>query len=103
MFERIQHMLIKELIQVFRDPRLARIVLVAPVLQLLAFGYVVSTDVSRIPTFVVDQDRTRASRDLVQTLAASGYFRIVGRSDRPRDLADVVGVVGQDPLGPVGL
>ena len=89
-FDRLIEMVHKELIQVFRDPRLARIVLVAPVLQLLVFGYVVTTDVRRIPTFVVDQDRTRASRDLVQTLAASGYFRIVGRSDRPRDLVEAL-------------
>lgn len=89
-FDRLIEMVHKELIQVFRDPRLARMVLVAPVLQLLAFGYVVSTDVRRIPTFVVDQDHTRASRDLVQTLTASGYFRIVGRSDRPRDLVEAL-------------
>jgi ABC-2 type transport system permease protein len=89
-FDRLFEMVHKELIQVFRDPRLARIVLVAPVLQLLAFGYVVSTDVRRIPTFVVDRDHTQASRDIVQTLAASGYFRIVGRSDRPRDLVEAL-------------
>jgi len=89
-FDRLIEMVHKELIQVFRDPRLARMVLVAPVLQLLVFGYVVTTDVRRIPTFVVDQDHTRASRDLVQTLTASGYFRIVGRSDRPRDLVEAL-------------
>jgi ABC-2 type transport system permease protein len=89
-FDRLAEMVHKELIQVFRDPRLARMVLVAPVIQLLVFGYVVTTDVRRIPTFVVDQDRTMASRDLVQTLTASGYFRVVGRSDRPRDLVEAL-------------
>ena len=89
-FDRLIEMVHKELIQVFRDPRLARLVLVAPVLQLLAFGYVVSTDVRHIPTFVVDQDHTRASRELVQTLGASGYFRVTGRSDRPRDLVEAM-------------
>ena len=89
-FDRLAEMVHKELIQVFRDPRLARLVLAAPVLQLLVFGYVVTTDVRRIPTFVVDQDGTRASRDLVQTLTASGYFRVVGRSDRPRDVVEAL-------------
>jgi ABC-2 type transport system permease protein len=89
-FDRLAEMVHKELIQVFRDPRLTRMVLLAPVLQLLVFGYVVTTDVRRIPTFVVDQDRTRASRDLVQTLTASGYFRIVGASERPRDLVEAL-------------
>jgi ABC-2 type transport system permease protein len=89
-FDRLSEFVRKELIQVFRDPRLARLVLVAPVAQLLVFGYVVTTDVHRIPTFVVDQDRTRESRDLVRTLAASGYFRVMGRSDRPRDLVEAL-------------
>ena len=89
-FDRLREFVRKELIQVFRDPRLTRIVLVAPVLQLLVFGYVVTTDVRRIPTFVVDQDHTLASRELVRTLAASGYFRITGRSDRPRDLVEAL-------------
>jgi ABC-2 type transport system permease protein len=89
-FDRLREFVRKELIQVFRDPRLARIVLLAPVLQLLVFGYVVTTDVRRIATFVVDQDHTRAARDLVQTLTASGYFRVVGTSDRPRDLVDAL-------------
>ncbi|HVP14478.1 MAG TPA: ABC transporter permease, partial [Terriglobales bacterium] len=89
-FDRLHEFVHKELIQVFRDPRLARLVLLAPVLQLLVFGYVVTTDVHRIATFVVDQDRTQASRDLVQTLTASGYFRVVGGSDRPRDLVDAL-------------
>jgi ABC-2 type transport system permease protein len=89
-FDRLREMVHKELLQVFRDPRLARIVLVAPVIQLLAFGYVVSTDVRRISTFVVDHDHTQASRDLVESLTASGYFRIVGRSDRARDLVEAL-------------
>ncbi len=89
-FDRLGEFVRKELIQVFRDPRLARLVLVAPVLQLLVFGYVVTTDVRRMPTFVVDQDHTQASRDLVRTLGASGYFRVTGRSDRPRDLVEAL-------------
>jgi ABC-2 type transport system permease protein len=89
-FDRLQELVRKELLQVFRDPRLTRMVLVAPVIQLLAFGYVVSTDVRRVSTFVVDEDRTQASRDLARTLFASGYFRPVGASDRPADLVEAL-------------
>jgi ABC-2 type transport system permease protein len=89
-FDRLHEMVRKELVQVFRDPRLVRMVVMAPMLQLLAFGYVVSTDVRRVSTFVVDQDQTQASRDLARTLFASGYFRPVGASDRPRDLVEAL-------------
>ena len=78
-------MVIKEFRQVFRDPRMARVIFVAPVIQLLVFGYAVSTDIADTETFLVDQDRSRAARELVDSLTASGYFRIVGRSDRPED------------------
>lgn len=84
--ERIREMVKKELRQLFRDPRLRRVIFVAPVIQLIVFGYAVSTDIRNTPTFVVDQDGTRASRDLVEAFTASGYFRVVGRSLRPADL-----------------
>jgi ABC-2 type transport system permease protein len=89
-FDRLRELVRKELIQVLRDPRLIRMVILAPVVQLLVFGYVVSTDVRNVTTFVVDQDRTAASRDLTRTFFASGYFRPAGGSDRPRDLVSAL-------------
>ena len=84
--ERIHEMVRKEFLQVRRDSRLVRIIFVAPMIQLVIFGYAVSTDVRDTSVFLVDHDRSRASRELVATLTASGYFRIVDRSDRPADL-----------------
>ena len=89
-WERVRELVRKELLEVFRDPRLVRMVLVAPVIQLLVFGYAVSTDVRRTPTFVVDQDNTQLSRDLADTFFSSGYFHRVGLSDRPRDLTNAI-------------
>lgn len=76
----------KELIGLRRDPKLLRLVFVSPIIQLVVFGYAVSTDVRHTRTFVVDHDRTAESRALVESMTSSGYFRVVGRSDRPRDL-----------------
>jgi ABC-2 type transport system permease protein len=83
---RVFEMVRKELRQVFRDPRLKRVIFVAPIIQLLVFGYAVSTDVRNTSTLVVDGDRTRASRELVDAFTASGYFRIVGLAEKPADL-----------------
>jgi ABC-2 type transport system permease protein len=85
--ERVAGLVQKEFRQLFRDPRLSRLIFVAPILQLLVFGYAVSTDVRHTRLFVVDNDRTQASRMLVDALTAGDYFRIVGRSDRPADAA----------------
>ena len=85
-FERIREMVRKEFRQIFRDVRMRGVLFVAPLLQLIAFGYAVSTDVRDAATFVIDADQTPASRELLDTFTASGYFRVVGRSQRPADL-----------------
>ncbi len=83
---RIRRMVVKELRQLFRDPRTKRVIFVAPVIQLVLFGYAVNTDVRNVATEVVDRDRTPESRELIAALTASGYFRIVDSSDRSADL-----------------
>jgi ABC-2 type transport system permease protein len=65
----------KELIQTLRDRRMVFSLLLAPVIQLIAFGYAVNLDVDRIATIVCDEDRTPASRDLVEQFFADGTFR----------------------------
>ncbi len=70
---------VKEFQQLRRDRRMIGIVFVAPVIQLLALGYAANRDVRDIPLLLVDQDRTAASRDLVDRFLASGHFRLVGQ------------------------
>jgi ABC-2 type transport system permease protein len=83
---RVRELVVKEFRQILRDPRLNRVIFVTPVIQLMLFGYAVSTDVYDTSLYVVDHDRSQASRALVSTLTSSGYFRLVGRSERPADL-----------------
>jgi ABC-2 type transport system permease protein len=83
---RIRRMVAKEIRQLLRDPMSKRMIFGAPIIQLLLFGYAVNTDVRNVSTFLVDHDRTAESRRLVDAFTASGYFRVVGRSDDPRDL-----------------
>jgi drug efflux transport system permease protein len=80
---RVREMLRKEFRQTLRDPRAKRMLFVAPIVQLVIFGYAVNTDVRNAPTMIVDHDRTVESRALVDALTSSGYFRIAGRAQRP--------------------
>lgn len=77
MFERLRQMLIKEFIQVFRDPRMRTVIFVIPCIQTLVIGLAVTTDVRDVPTAVYDRDQSEESRALVARFAASGYFRVV--------------------------
>ena len=79
MFERLRAMLIKEFIQVFRDPRMRIVLFVLPALQTVIFGYAVNMDVSDIPTAVFDRDNSSESRELTAIMASSGHFRVTER------------------------
>jgi ABC-2 type transport system permease protein len=91
MFERIKHMLIKEFIQVFRDPRMRTVIFVIPCIQTIVIGYAVTLDVRDVRTAVYELDNTADSRELVARFLRSGYFRAVehvGNEDRARELVD---------------
>jgi ABC-2 type transport system permease protein len=53
------------------------VIFVAPVIQLLVFGYAANTDVRHIATAVYDLDASTSSRDLTRRFAQSGYFNVV--------------------------
>ena len=82
----VAEMVKKERRQLLRDTRTRLVMFVAPIIQLMMFGYAVNTDIRNTATIVVDQDRTSASRSLVEAFATTGRFRVVETSSHPRDL-----------------
>jgi ABC-2 type transport system permease protein len=70
--------IVKELLQLRQDRRIIPVILVAPVLQLVVFGFAVNTDVKRVPTVLVDRDASPESRALVDRFTRSGWFELVG-------------------------
>ena len=91
MWERIYSILVKEFLQGLRDPKMKGVIFIAPIIQLLLFGYAVSTDVKQVATAVYDLDQTQESRDLLSRFFASGYFqpkKHVTHISQIRDLLD---------------
>jgi ABC-2 type transport system permease protein len=78
------NILVKELLQLGRDPRILPILFLAPVIQLVILGYAATTDGRRVELAVCDLDRTAASRDLVRRFTDSSYFRLVASLDEQR-------------------
>jgi ABC-2 type transport system permease protein len=76
MLARIFNIARKELLQIRRDRRILPMVIISPVLQLLIYGYAISTTITNINTAVYDMDRTQQSRELIQTIGASGYLNL---------------------------
>ena len=86
MFKTIRHMIRKEFIQVFRDRRMLIPIFLAPVVQLILFGYAANIDVRHIPFAVVDNDRTPESRALLSVFTQSGYFDLEETLDSPQEI-----------------
>ena len=74
---RVLHLVRKEFLELRQDPRLFGIVILAPILQLTMLGYAATTDVRDVPIVVVDEDRSAASRELVERFEASETFVVV--------------------------
>ena len=76
----------KELQQLRRDKKVIPAMVLGPIIQLLALGYAANLDVLNVPLVLVDQDRSVASRDLVDRFLASGYFDLVATEDSPEGI-----------------
>jgi len=77
MLQRIQRMLIKEFLQMLRDPRMRVAIFGIPVIQMTIMAFALTTDVMNIRTAILDMDKTPASRELIADFDASRYFRVV--------------------------
>jgi ABC-2 type transport system permease protein len=68
----------KEFDQIRRDRRLAFSLILPPTLQLLLFGFALSSDVTNLKLGVVDDSKTPESRELIATMSESKSFRLAG-------------------------
>src|SRR6478609_9330226 len=75
----------KEFRQIFRDKTILAMMFALPVIQLIILPLAANFEVKNINLAVVDYDRSSYSQKLVNKIAASGYFRIVGNTISYRD------------------
>jgi ABC-2 type transport system permease protein len=80
----------KEALQLRRDPRSLILAFVLPVALLILYGYAITWDVKDIRMAVVDQDHTRASRELVDAFRASGRFTLVATPARTAEIGPLL-------------
>jgi ABC-2 type transport system permease protein len=73
---RIKELVRKEFIQLLRDPRNRVLLFVAPLVQMLIFGYVVNYDIRTINVALLDNSRTYESRKLIDTFTGNNIFHI---------------------------
>lgn len=80
----------KEVQQTVRDRRIMFLLVVAPLLQTVLFGFAVDFDVDRVPTVVVDADHTDVTRADARHLLADGTLRRTGEAVSPEDASRAI-------------
>ena len=82
---RLFYMLQKELIEIFRQKEMLFFIFVAPVIQTIILGYVVTTDVKNIPVQIVNLSENKAAHRLISRIDSSPLFDLKRVSVRPED------------------
>jgi len=83
---RVRELVRKEFIQLFRDRKNRPMLVIAPLIQMILFGYVVTTDVRDIRVAVIDQSRTPESRRLIDAFDGNATFRVTHVLQDPKEL-----------------
>ena len=68
----------KEFIQVFRNRTMLPIIFLVPIFQLVVLSYTATFEIKNVNLFIVDQDNTPASRELISKFSGSPFFTIIG-------------------------
>jgi ABC-2 type transport system permease protein len=78
----LRYLLEKEFKQFRRNTFLPRLVIIFPLMVLLVFPLVANFEVKNINLSIIDHDKSSFSRNLIQKIQASGYFRITNLSEK---------------------
>src|SRR5438128_1481169 len=70
--------LFKEFIVVWRDPMTLFFMFFPPLVEMVAFGYALDTDVKHMAMVVFNEDRTVESRQFIDRFVNTETFRVVG-------------------------
>ena len=76
----------KEFYHIFRDRRTMLILLGMPVVQIILFGFAISTEVKNVRLAVLDPSNDVVTRKIIDRLDASEYFTITRRFHSPREM-----------------
>lgn len=81
MLREILNIAFKEFLQIRRDKRMFPLILMAPIIQLVIYGYAATFDIEHVPTAVYDSDNSAESREYLRRFFNSRYFTLVLYAD----------------------
>ncbi|WP_455591597.1 ABC transporter permease [Bacteroides sp.] len=76
----------KEFFHIFRDKRTMMILLGMPVVQIILFGFAISTEVKNVRLAVLDPSNDVVTRKVIDRLDASEYFTVTNVLHSPKEV-----------------
>src|SRR5919197_3848698 len=89
-FRGLGAILFKEFIIVWRDPMTLFFMFFPPLVEMIAFGYALDTDVKHMATVILNEDRTVESRQFVDRFVNTETFRVVREVQSIEEMASVI-------------
>ena len=89
-FRGFRAILYKEFIVIFRDRMTLFFMFFPPLLQIIAFGFALDTDVKHMAMVVYNEDRTVESRALIDAFVNTQTFRVVREVDSVAEMESMV-------------
>ena len=89
-FRGLSAILFKEFIIVWRDPMTLFFMFFPPLVEMIAFGYALDTDVKHMPMMILNEDRTVESRQFIDRFVNTETFRVVGEVQSVGELASEI-------------
>ncbi len=82
---KLLHLVKKELIEIFRQKELLVLMFVAPIIQIIILGYVISTDIRHVPVGIVNLAKGRAAAHMIERVRRTPLFSVRYESTRSED------------------
>ena len=90
MFRGLGAILFKEFIVVWRDPLTLFFMFFPPLVEMIAFGYALDTDVKHMAMVILNEDRTVDSRQFIDRFVNTETFRVVGEAQSIEEMASQI-------------
>lgn len=79
----------KEFYHIFRDRRTILILLIMPIVEIILFGFAISTEVKNVRVAVLDPSQDAVTRRIIDRLDASEYFTITYIVHSPAEMEEL--------------
>jgi ABC-2 type transport system permease protein len=80
----------KEFYHIFRDPRTIMILIAMPIVQIILFGFAISTEVKNTGIAILDPSKDSSTKQIIEQLDASEYFTVEKILHSPDEIDDVL-------------